>query len=399
MQTWMLGFCQGSRQHHEAIAGAFLSRRVWALARLDKNVPPVTLIDLLHGLGAMALALGVLVLLLFPPKGASAAGTPELSIEDGVSKTTQRIPTQGGGIKGELVVHVLKAGPSPNAPVIVLCPGSWEYSKAWEVYFPPFTPEFLAKRGFVVVTWDPRGAFMFGAGAQEPQEFLEPNRYGLGASSPFPPAVLMLSRTFVEDYERILSFTESLEGVNKENISVVGFSHGATYPVIEKVLMADKRVKLIFSIEPMGDEASLVNMAVGPLPGVGPALTNMAGQVPEGVYERAFWEPLEGLGFVGLATNYAPKLDIPLFVVQGERFHASASGIINAGQCTLPGVSLYEAATNVPFKKLNRNPDNAPTGALTDFFPSPIWDDGELLCEYFVNYVEPAILGGSNVYE
>jgi len=141
MQTWMLGFCQGSRQHHEAIAGAFLSRRVWTLARLDKNVPPITLRDLSHGLGAMALALGVLVLLLFPPKGASAAGTPELSVKDGVSKTTQRIPTQGGGIKGELVVHVLKAGPSPNAPVIVLCPGSWEYSKAWEVYFPPFTPD------------------------------------------------------------------------------------------------------------------------------------------------------------------------------------------------------------------------------------------------------------------
>ncbi|MDY7018042.1 MAG: hypothetical protein SVK44_07520 [Nitrospirota bacterium] len=89
----------------------------------------------------------------------------------------------------------------------------------------------------------------------------------------------MLSRTFVEDYERILSFTESLEGINKENISVAGFSHGATYPVIEKVLMADKRVKLIFSIEPVGDEASLVNMVLGPLPGVGPALTNLAGQV------------------------------------------------------------------------------------------------------------------------
>ncbi|MDY7018041.1 MAG: hypothetical protein SVK44_07515 [Nitrospirota bacterium] len=119
----------------------------------------------------MTLTQGVLVLLLFPPKGASAAGTPGLSIKDGVSKTTQRIPTQGGGIKGELVVHVLKADPSPNAPVIVLCPGSWEYSKAWEVYFPPFTPEFLAKRGFVAVTWDPRGAFMFGAGAARHKNF------------------------------------------------------------------------------------------------------------------------------------------------------------------------------------------------------------------------------------
>ncbi len=397
MQTWMRGSCQGSRrQHDKNEARGFPAPTGMALTMRYKNVPPITLGGLLHGLGMIALALGVLVLLPFPPKGASAAGTPELSIKDGVSETTQRIPTQGGGIKGDLVVHVLEADPSPNAPVIVLCPGSWEYSKAWEVYFPPFTPEFLAKRGFVVVTWDPRGAFMLGAGAATPQEFLEPNRYGLGASSPFPPAVLMLSLTFVEDYERILSFTESLGGINKENISVVGFSHGATYPVIEKVLMADKRVKLIFSIEPVGDEASLVDMVVGPLPGVGPALTNLAGQVPEGVYERALWEPLEGLGFVGLATNYAPKLDIPLFVVQGERFHASASGIINAGQCTLPGVSLYEAATNVPFKKLNRNPDNAPAGALTDFFPSPIWDDGKLLCEYFVNYVEPAILGGSN---
>jgi len=135
--------------------------------------------------------------------------------------------------------------------------------------------------------------------------------------------------------------------------------------------MADKRVKLIFSIEPMGDEASLVNMVVGPLPGVGPALTNMAGQVSEGVYERALWEPLEGLGFVGLATNYAPKLDIPLFVVQGERFHASASGIINAGQCTLPGVSLYEAATNVPFKKLNRNPITHPQEPSLTSSPRP----------------------------
>lgn len=364
----------------------------------DKNVPPITLRGLFDSFRIMALVLGVFVMLPFPPKEASAAGTPGLILKDGVSETTQRIPTQGGGIKGELVVHVLKASPSPNAPVVVLCPGSWEYSKAWEVYFPPFTPEFLAKRGFVVVTWDPRGAFMFGAGAATPQEFLEPNRYGLGASSPFPPAVLMLSRTVVEDYERILSFTESLDGIDKEKIVVAGFSHGASYPVIEKVLMADKRVKLIFSIEPVGDEASLVNMAVSPLPGVGPALTNLAGQVPEGLYERALWEPLEGLGFVGLPTHYASKLDIPLFVVQGERFHASVSGIINAGQCTLPGVSLYEAATNVPFKKLNRNPDNAPAGALTDFFPAPIWDDGELLCEYFVNYVEPAILGGSNAY-
>jgi len=40
-------------------AGAFLSRRVWALARLDKNVPAITLRGLLHGLGVMALALGV----------------------------------------------------------------------------------------------------------------------------------------------------------------------------------------------------------------------------------------------------------------------------------------------------------------------------------------------------
>jgi hypothetical protein len=375
-----------------------MGRQDNVLAMRDKNVPLITLRGLFDSFGIMALALGVFVTLSFSLKGAIAAGTPGLSLKNGVSETTQRIPTQGGGNKGELVVHVLKANPSPNAPVIVLCPGSWEYSKAWEVYFPPFTPEFLAKRGFVVVTWDPRGAFMLGAGAQTPQEFLDPNRYGLGASSPFPPALLMLSRTFVEDYERILSFTGSLEGIDKEKIAVVGFSHGATYPVIEKVLMGDKRVKLIFSIEPVGDEASLVNMILGPLPGVGPALTNLAGQVPEGVYERALWEPLEGLGFVGLATQYASKLDVPLFIVQSERFHASVSGIVKAGQCTLPGVSLYEAATNVPFKKLNRNPDNAPAGALTDFFPSPIWYDGELLCDYFVNYVEPAVLGGGYAY-
>jgi hypothetical protein len=208
----------------------------------------------------------------------------------------------------------------------------------------------------------------------------------------------MLSRTVVEDYERILSFTESLDGIDKDRIGIIGFSHGATYPIIEKVLMNDERGRFILAMEPIGDEASLVNMVLGPLPVLGPALTNLAGQVPGGVYERALWEPLEGLGFLGLATHYAPKLDIPLFIVQSERFHASVSGVVNAGQCTLPGVSLYEAATNVPFKKLNRNPENAPVRALADFFPSPIWDDGELLCEYFVNYVEPAILGGSDAY-
>ena len=322
--------------------------------------------------GMMALAFGVLAMFLFGIKGASAAGMPDLVLKNGVSETTERISTEGGGIKGELVVHVLKANPPSNAPVLVLCPGSWEYSKAWEVYFPPFTPEFLAKRGFVVVTWDPRGAFMFGAGAAKPQDFLELNRYGLGPSSPFPPAVLMLTRTFVEDYERVLRFTDSLEGIDKEKIAVIGFSHGATYPVIEKVLMADKRVKLIFSIEPMGDEASLVDMVLGPLPGVGPALTNMAESVPEGLYEQALWKPLEGLGFLGLATRYAPKLDIPLFIVQGARFHASVSGVLGVGKCTLPGVTLYEAAKNVPLKRLNRNPVNVPVEALSDFFPPPI---------------------------
>jgi pimeloyl-ACP methyl ester carboxylesterase len=305
---------------------------------------------------------------------------------------TKRVKSTSANINASLYTKTYIPSDNQKHPAIVMCPGSWEYSAAWELYYPPFTPEFIAKENFVVVTWDPRGSFMANPGA--PSISLDPNKYGIGKSyPPYPPSIIMLNETIVDDLYDIITYTNSLDNVEKNKITVMGFSHGATYPVIEKAVKNDTRISSLVLIEPIGDESSVVDMLVGNVPVVGDTLVNLSKTIPESVYESLLWRPLYILPphIMGLATKYAGEIKIPVIVIQSEQFHASITAPIFGGECTSPGVTLYASLTNSPYKRLNKNEPNTNVSNLTDFFPSPIWNDGDLFCDYFVNYIEPII--------
>ena len=316
--------------------------------------------------------------------------------ESGISVEQFYIDTDGGGIEGKLYLTVFTPNITGNLPTLILCPGSVEPASNWDFYFPPFTPLFLAERGFKVVLWDPRGSFTLPVLGGDPtviSHYFDPERYAIGKSSPYPPAVLMLSVFFVDDLEKVIEHTyEKLPSVDKNNIGIIGFSHGATYPLIEQAIYNDTRVKLIFAIEPMGDEASLVDMAVGTIPIVGNAAVNMADSIPQLVYDRALWEPLyNGLGILGVATKYGDRVSCPVYIIQTEQYHVSLSVMIGIGECTSPGLSIYESLTNTTFKKFNNEPPNINVDEINNFFPAPIWYDGELLVEYFIENIEPQL--------
>jgi pimeloyl-ACP methyl ester carboxylesterase len=341
--------------------------------------------------------LAVLAILIFSTN-LFALGTIDLPPEDsGISVEQFYVDTDGGGIEGKLYLTVFTPNIAGNLPTLILCPGSTEPASNWDFYFPPFTPLFLAERGFKVVLWDPRGTFtlpFLGTGdVLSISTYFDPERYAIGQSSLFPPAILMLSEFFVDDLEKVIEHTyEKLPLVDKNNIGIIGFSHGATYPLIEQAIYNDNRVKLIFAIEPMGDEASLVDMAAGPVPVIGNVAVNTAKRIPETVYDRILWEPLNnGLGIVGVATKYGDRVSCPVYIIQCERYHASSSGIMGIGECTSPGLSIYESLTITPFKKFNNEPPNISVDEINDFFPNTIWDNGELLVEYFIDNIEPQL--------
>lgn len=306
---------------------------------------------------------------------------------------SERIEAISANINAKIYTKIYEPIDNEKHPAIVMCPGSWEYSAAWDLYFPPFTPEFIAKEGFVVVTWDPRGSFIANPGGSDELQF-DLSNYGIGRSTPpFPPSILMLNETLIDDLYDVITYANSLDRAQKNNITIIGFSHGATYPIIEKVTKTDERVSALVLIEPIGDESSVVDMVVGNIPNIGDTLVNVSKAIPENVYDRILWEPLKNLPvpILGLATEYASGITIPVFVIQTEQFHASITAPIFGGECTSPGVTLYTSLTNTPYKKLNRNAPNADISEIYDFFPAPIWDDGELFCEYFTNEIKPVI--------
>ena len=309
---------------------------------------------------------------------------------------SERINAISADVNAKIYTKIYEPADNKKHPVIVMCPGSWEYSAAWDLYFPPFTPEFIAKEGFVVVTWDPRGSFMANPGGLDQLQFItaDLSNYGIGKTTPpFPPSILMLNETLIDDLYDVITYANSLDSAYKNNITLMGFSHGATYPIIEKVTKIDERVSALVLIEPIGDESSLVDMVAGNIPNIGDTLVNISKAIPENIYDRMLWEPLENLPvpIIGLATKYASNITVPVFVIQTEQFHASFTAPIFGGECTSPGVTLYESLTNTPYKKLNRNAPNAGISEIYDFFPAPIWNDGELFCGYFINEIEPVI--------
>ena len=314
----------------------------------------------------------------------------------GIEVFEEDIITNGGGIEGKLHLTIFRPSLQGPLPAIILCPGSVEPASNWDFYFPPLTPQFFAKRGFITILWDPRGSFTLPVLGGDPfviSHYFDSERYAIGESSRFPSAILMLSKYFVDDLERVITYTyDELSGVDVNNIGVVGFSHGATYPLIEQAIYNDNRIKLIYAIEPMGDEASLIDMFFNPMPGIGPLLVNTAENIPQSLYETFLWEPLyNGLGILGVATKYADRVSCPVFIIQSERYHASMSGTLRIGECKSPGLTMYSSITNSPFKKFNREPANIPVKEIEDFFPAPLWDDGQLLCDYFIEYIEPML--------
>ena len=306
------------------------------------------------------------------------------------------IRTTSANLNASIYTKTYVPADNQKHPAIVMCPGSWEYSAAWDLYFPPFTPEFIAKQGFVVVTWDPRGSFMANPGGLDQLQFVttDLSNYGIGRSfPPIPPSILMLNETLINDLYDVITYANNLDSVLKNKITLMGFSHGSTYPFIEKVYKNDKRVSSIVAIEPIGDESSLIDMLVGNLPVAGDALVTASKRVPENIYDRLLWEPLQQIPphIMGLATKYAAAVRIPVIVIQSEQFHASVTAPIFGGECTSPGVTLYASLINVPYKRLNRNTPDAEVDELYDFFPAPIWEDGELFCDYFINDIKPII--------
>jgi pimeloyl-ACP methyl ester carboxylesterase len=314
----------------------------------------------------------------------------------GLNVFSKRIRTTSANINALLYIKVYEPKDNQKYPAIVMCPGSWEYSEAWFLYFPPFTPEFIANQGFVVVTWDPRGSFMANPGGLDQLQFVttDIDKYGIGKTiPPFPPSILMLNETLINDLYDVITYTNSLDSVLKNKTTIIGFSHGATYPVIEKAVKKDKRVASLVLIEPIGDESSAVDMLVGNIPYIGDPLVYASKSIPEKTYNRFLWDPLKKFPphIMGLATKYAADIKIPVIVIQSEQFHASVSAPIFGGECTSPGVTLYESLINTPYKRLNRNTPNADINDLYDFFPSPIWEDGELFCDFFINDIKPII--------
>jgi len=299
-----------------------------------------------------------------------------------------RIPTDGGDISGSLAIKVHQPVEEGRYPSFVMCPGSWEPSAAWNVYFKPFTPEFIASRGYVVISWDPRGSFMLYAGANEITDYLDPARYGIGDSSPFPPAILMESTFFVEDLYNVITFANDLPKVREDEIGIIGFSHGASYPIIEKVMLNDDRVKLIVSIEPIGDEASLVAMLTSGIPVIEEVMQSLIRALPEKIFDL-IWGLLRVLKTVGLPSHYIEDLDCDLIVIQSTKYHAS----LGLSTCVEPGLTVYNGAVNSPYRRLNRNPPNIEIDQEHledyDWFPAPIWGDGDLFCQYFIDCVKP----------
>jgi hypothetical protein len=313
----------------------------------------------------------------------------------------KRISTKSADSRGSLYLTIYEPTDNQNHPAFVICPGSWEDSEAWDLYFPPFSREFIAKQGFVVVGWDPRGSFMANPASMGVPTSLDPEKYGIGRSfPPYPPSILMLNETLIDDLYDVITYASNLKSVLPNKITLMGFSHGATYPIIEKSVKKDRRVSTIVSIEPIGDEASLVDMIIGNVPVVGDMAVGAASLIPENLYDRVLWEPLKNIPphIMGLATSYIDGVNCPLIVMQSEQFHASFTAPIFGGECKLPGVSLYNSATKVPYKRLNRNPVNASGDELTDFFPSPIWNDGDLFTDYFINYIKPVVLRYAGVH-
>lgn len=321
--------------------------------------------------------------------------TAAISSEDGIEFYETIISTNGGGIPGRIALEVYQPKADGKFNAFVMCPGSWEPSEAWGVYFPPFTPEFIAGQGYVVICWDPRGSFMAGAAASEALDYLDPDRWGIGESSIFPPAIMLMSEVFVEDLYEVITFANNLEKVKKDEIGIIGFSHGASYPIAEKVLMQDDRVKLIAAIEPLADERSLIAMATSSFPPVMDAATHLFNSIPHQLIDL-IWSALSHLGIVGLPSHFIEDLDCDLIVVQSEQYHASLSGMLGLGSCREPGLTLYNSAVNARYRKLNRNPPGIAIDETNlddyDWFPSPLWDDGELLCQYFVECIEPRVV-------
>jgi len=315
----------------------------------------------------------------------SFAVVPAMPTEDGrtgVYKT--KISTNGGGIPGELALTVYQPTNSTKHRAFVMCPGSWEYGKAWDVYFPPFTPEFIADQGYTVVTWDPRGTLMLAAGFHEFSDLFETERYGVGHSSLCPPSILPLdSESVVEDLYNVITYTADLPGV--EEIGIIGFSYGASYPIIEKVALDDYRIRLIMAIEPIGDEESIASML-----SLGDSMTSLVGMIPTRAFDVC-WRALRIFGVLGLPSHYINSLDCDLLIVQSLQYHASLSGLLGIGTCVDPGLFVYDNAPG--YHRLNRNPPGVDVDRTRlkdyDWFPAPIWEDGELLCQYFIDCVEP----------
>jgi len=313
----------------------------------------------------------------------------------GIRTFTTRIGTDGGGIDGELCVTVYQPDDGKEHPAFVMCPGSWECGKAFDVYFTPFTPEFVASQGYTVVTWDPRGTFMLAAGLSKPGDLLERERYGIGRSTLCPPSIMPFDSEYViEDLYNVITYASELPGVNEDRMGIIGFSYGASYPIIEKVALNDDRIDLILAIEPLGDEASLISLLTSIIPVVGEHIAALVRQIPGAVFD-VLWRSLMVFKTLGLPSHYIEDLDCDLMVVQSLRYHASLNGMLGIGICVDPGVFVYNHAKNAPYRRFNRNEPNIDIDLDRfdeyDWFPAPLWDDGDLLCEYFVECVEPRI--------
>jgi hypothetical protein len=323
------------------------------------------------------------------------AGVENAGSASGIRTFTTKIGTDGGGINGELFVTVYQPDDGKEHPAFVMCPGSWEYGKGFEVYFAPFTPEFVASQGYTVVTWDPRGTFMLAAGWSKPGDLLERERYGIGRSTLCPPSILPFDSEYViEDLYNVITYASELPGVNEDRMGIIGFSYGASYPIIERVALNDDRIDLIVAIEPLGDEASLISLVTSIIPVVGEYIPALVRQIP-GVVFDVLWSFLRVFKTLGLPRHYLEDLDCDLMVVQSLRYHASLSGMLGIGTCVDPGVFVYDHAKNAPYRRFNRNEPNIDIDLERfdeyDWFPAPLWYDGDLLCEYFGECVEPRI--------
>ncbi|PKK85358.1 MAG: hypothetical protein CVT48_05715 [Thermoplasmata archaeon HGW-Thermoplasmata-1] len=294
-------------------------------------------------------------------------GTPAIHKTYELSYNEIRIDTSGGGFPGFIVMDVYAPVTEDNEtlPVFVWCPGSNEGAAGWPHYFPPFTPREVARKGYISVAWDPRGAWDY--------NYLYPDYISdapTGISGRSSPAPTLINQPYdnamykQEDFRAVCEYARTLPGADPDRIGIIGFSHGGSYPICAVDNFKMDYVKLIVTIEPVMSPENIE--AVVPAP---------AGTV-WGTACIEDW-PIDHIG----------NLTCNVIVLHAESHHASTPEKYREN-----AVLAYNGAKKAPVRIVNYEAPNRPdldSSKLDEYswFSGMIWDHGTALLDYVDTHI------------